>query len=145
MLITERKKELFHSHLDKTGGCWIWRGALSKWGYGKFSLVTGSHSLAHRVSYEIYNGDIPKGLCVLHKCDVPACVNPKHLFIGTNKDNTDDAMRKGRNVKKLSPEKVREIRMMFLSSTQDEIAELYGVSQSCISAVRVGSTWGHVK
>lgn len=79
-------------------GCWLWIGAINNKGYGRFSAVTHGKSTryAHRISFELFNGSIPHGMCALHKCDVACCVNPKHLFIGTVTDNNQDMMKKGR-------------------------------------------------
>ncbi len=77
-------------------GCWLWTSA--KYGnerYGVFRLDNRNQG-AHRASWQLYNGDIPSGLCVLHKCDVGLCVNPEHLFLGTQTDNVHDMMNKGR-------------------------------------------------
>lgn len=79
---------------DKTS-CWLWTGYISNNGYGQ-SHFNGKFSSAHRTSWMIYNGKIPKGLQVNHKCDVRNCVRPDHLFLGTQKDNMQDASRKGR-------------------------------------------------
>jgi hypothetical protein len=83
------------------GGCWEWTGPLvnRKWSYGKIGREGGRGSgwtPASRASWEIHFGAVPEGMCVLHKCDNPACVNPAHLFIGTFKDNTNDMWSKGR-------------------------------------------------
>lgn len=82
-------------------GCWIWRGAPSgKMGYGHISVGPRSDKMAigaHRFSWLLHRGAIPSGLSVLHKCDVPLCVNPAHLFVGTQGDNVRDMARKGRN------------------------------------------------
>jgi hypothetical protein len=75
--------------------CWEWQGGKSKDGYGYLHLA-GQTKLAHRVSYELHHGEIPKGLVICHKCDNPPCVNPKHLFIGTHLDNAVDRDKKGR-------------------------------------------------
>jgi hypothetical protein len=79
-------------------GCWIWLGMLNEKGYGRVRTAGkhGPKTGAHRVVWEAYRGSIPHGLLVLHHCDVPCCVNPGHLFLGTQKDNMQDAARKGR-------------------------------------------------
>lgn len=76
-------------------GCWIWLAAQSSSGYGR-TCINQIFIVAHRASWEYHNGPIPEGMHVLHKCDTPLCVNPNHLFLGTLKDNTQDAIRKKR-------------------------------------------------
>ncbi len=84
---------------EPMSGCWIWLGRAHKThGYGIFSQWP-KLGYAHRFSWTLHYGEIPKGLCVLHKCDVPLCVNPNHLFLGTVKDNMLDMARKGRQRK----------------------------------------------
>ncbi len=78
-------------------GCWVWLGGLWNSGYGHLKLHLGKECSAHRVSYLGHIGSIPKGMCVLHKCDVKTCVNPAHLFLGTKQDNTLDMVKKGRH------------------------------------------------
>ena len=80
-------------------GCHIWTGALSVKGYG-CTQNDGKGVRAHRVSYTIYNGQIPYGMQVCHRCDNPPCVNPAHLFLGTQSDNEQDKLNKGRNYQK---------------------------------------------
>lgn len=90
--------ERFLSKVEKTDTCWLWKANLTKDGYGRLNVggVHGRMCLAHRVSYELFIGPIPDGLNVLHDCDTPGCVNPEHLFAGTQADNMKDMLAKGR-------------------------------------------------
>lgn len=87
--------ERFFKSIKKTDTCWLWKNAITNEGYGKF--YHKKYYSSHRYSWIIHKGKIPKGLCVLHKCDVRNCVNPDHLWLGTLKDNTRDMILKGRN------------------------------------------------
>ena len=93
-------EERFWSKVDTSGECWIWTACKNNSGYGQFSLK-GRPQLAHRISWMFANGDIPPGLCVLHRCDTPACVRPDHLFLGNHADNMRDRNEKGRQSKGL--------------------------------------------
>jgi hypothetical protein len=132
-------------------GCWIWMGATNgERGYGSVNIgkkLVG----AHRLSWEIHNGSIPKGQHVLHKCDTPLCVNPEHLFLGTHTDNMRDKYRKRRegdwrgtrNGKaRLTSDDVRTIRNSSLS--QAELSRRIGVSPATINHVLRGRSWSHV-
>lgn len=94
--------ERFWRHVDKSGECWIWTGAHQPFGkahgagYGNMNLGSGRYAPTHRVSWELHNGPIPNGLWVLHRCDNPKCVRPEHLFLGTQRDNARDMMKKRR-------------------------------------------------
>lgn len=97
-------EERFWEKVDKSGDCWVWTGALGGRGYGYIAKPGGSaanpgaHMIpAHRVSWEIANGQIPDGLLVCHHCDNPRCVRPDHMFLGTDLDNARDRERKGRH------------------------------------------------
>ena len=86
----------FWSKVDQSGqGCWLWQGTLLTQGYGCFKIA-GKMYKAHRVAYTLAKGTIPPGMFVCHHCDTPRCVRPDHLFLGTSKDNSQDAVRKGR-------------------------------------------------
>jgi hypothetical protein len=79
-------------------GCWLWTGGINTWGYGVLHRRGAHESIsAHRAAWELHRGPIPNGLFVLHKCDTRMCVNPDHLFLGTQRDNIHDCMAKGRN------------------------------------------------
>ena len=81
---------------EPNSGCWLWMGSQAAHGYGMLS-VNGKPCRAHRVSWEMYNGPIPDGLHILHKCDNPPCVNPSHLYAGTHKDNMRDRSERRRH------------------------------------------------
>ena len=90
-------EDRFWEKVKKTDGCWIWTAARHWFGYGKFFIKKGQPlQLAHRISYRLAFGEIPDGLQVLHHCDVPECVRPEHLFLGTQRDNMRDCRAKGR-------------------------------------------------
>lgn len=90
-------EEFFWSRVEKTETCWFWVGRKMTFGYGDIQLYAGGpRTSSHRASWEINVGPIPNGMFVLHKCDNPPCVNPDHLFLGTQKDNLLDARKKGR-------------------------------------------------
>lgn len=135
---------------EPNSGCWLWLNSLTSSGYGKI-YHEGKLWLAHRVSYLIHKGRIPKGKVVMHTCDNKVCVNPNHLKLGTHKENTHDMIDKGRgnlpgelnNNSKLNNIKVSEIRDLLKGGlfSQLEIAELYNVKQSTISLINLEKIW----
>ena len=146
----------FHSRIefDTNGGCWLWTGSIfTKTGYGNISFNSQTIS-THRLSWEIYKGPIPDGLCICHHCDVRACVNPDHLFLGTHADNMHDKDRKGRgnyqfgegnHVSKLKATDIPVIlERLGRGDTCIKISADYGVTDCAINAIRRGKSWRHV-
>lgn len=128
----------FWDKVNKTSGCWNWTAYRDSKGYGRCT-IEGSNNRSHRVSWELHNGQIPDGLCVLHKCDNPRCVNPDHLFLGTKFENNRDRARKGRSFTSLTPKQVLEIRETpTFWGICNRLAEKFGVKHSCISRIRSG-------
>jgi hypothetical protein len=139
--------------------CWNWTAGKDKNGYGQIK-INRKQFRAHRVMYEAVKGSIPKGLVVMHSCDNPSCVNPDHLQIGTNKDNSQDMIKKGRkhlifggenqrgekNGRALITEDdVREIRKRHANGErQVDIAIDYGLTQIGVSKITTRRTWKHV-
>lgn len=130
---------------EDDNGCWIWQGSCKVRDYGSFS-VDGKHELAHRVSYLLFKGVIPEGMSVRHTCDVPLCINPTHLEIGTHKDNMLDRSIRGRHgMAKLTVEEVTVIKHdLALEISCSQLAEAYGVGRTTISDIKHGRTWVHV-
>lgn len=146
-------EQAFWDHVLKTETCWLWTGGVAGKGYGQFGKNNGQRFDSHRFSYELHIGPIPEGLFVCHTCDVPRCVNPEHLFLGTNQDNMQDAARKGRTTigernprAKLTEEDVIELRSLWepYQVTFQMLAEVYGVTDSSIRAAVLGVTWKHI-
>jgi hypothetical protein len=142
----------FQRLIDKSGDCWVWKGSVNHANYGMYKF-NGKFRLAHRLSYEIHIGSIPSGMLVCHKCDNPSCVNPDHLFLGTQKDNINDCVAKGRNAignknwnTKLDEEKVLMIRGSDFSKlgSKAEMARSLGISQTALNYVLSGRNWAHV-
>lgn len=137
--------------INPVSGCWDWRGAKYVKGYGNIR-INGVRHLAHRLSFELHRGSIPAGLCVCHTCDNRACVNPAHLFIGTNSDNVADKVAKGRQSRlpgmrngraKLTEQEVVDIRAS-VGVTATSLARRYGVSIALISEILLGKSWAHL-
>ena len=137
----------------KSGDCLLWTGRCSKDGYGLFS-VKGRSVLTHRAAYMAHTGIDPGELCVCHTCDRPACVNPAHLFLGTQSDNMADMKRKGRgreskgenNIRaKLTAAQVLEIRSQFSAGMDSRvIAAHHGIYRSSVYKIAKRETWRHV-
>jgi predicted XRE-type DNA-binding protein len=141
-------KPLAHKFFERIGpktesGCILWNGSVNRAGYGMVHDENGKSHLAHRLAYEIFRDEIPRGLYVLHKCDNPPCVNAvSHLFLGTIQDNSNDMVSKGRQAKgenagmaTLSNKSVVEIRERYSQGgiLQRELAIEYNITQSHVS------------
>ena len=163
MKITPRTVELFWKKVKKgsPSECWMWVGCIHKYGYGAMCLKSGGvkrTTKAHRLSYAIAHGvelDSFANLCVCHHCDVRACVNPSHLFLGTRQDNAADMVRKGRQQKtsvgemnfkaKLTSENVIEIRKLRESGEKAHfIGRMFGVTDATVCKIALRQTWKHV-
>lgn len=144
----------FWAKVEVIDGCWEWTGYKNNTGYGSFMVEGGAVRLAHRVSYEMHRGAIPKtgnhrDTCVLHRCDNRRCVNPDHLFIGTDADNAADKVAKGRVKRlfgsangrtKLTKSDVIAIRAAK-GATQREIGESFGISHTHVRNILTGKHW----
>lgn len=138
---------------DTAGGCWLWAHLGMVGHYGRIG-VGQYRGGAHRASYRLFNGPIPRGLSVLHKCDVPLCVNPAHLRVGTAADNTADMMAKGRGSKrhgerntqaKLTVADIEVIRQRIAAGDrQRSIAADFGVTDITICDIKRGRSWTHL-
>jgi hypothetical protein len=144
----------FWTKVRKTDGCWLWTGCVGSHGYGEiWSAETAGRLTTHRVSWELHHGPIPEGMSVLHRCDVRACVNPAHLFLGTDTDNMADKTAKRRHRfgerhhgATLTEADVRAIRDRWQRGgvTQRDLADAFGVDPSQVSRILSGDAWSHV-
>lgn len=143
----------FWNYVKKTDTCWLWTAKKYLNGYGSL-MHDGKYKLAHRVSWELERGPIPNGLCVCHTCDVRECVNPDHLFTGTQKENMRDMVAKGRANpcrgessyrSKLTNDDVIAIRSQYAGGAlQKDIATAYGVSAKQVSVIVNRVQWAHI-
>ncbi|HEY2393878.1 MAG TPA: HNH endonuclease [Candidatus Angelobacter sp.] len=153
MKLTVREKFLAKVCADAASGCWMWRGLVRPDGYGA-TRFEGKEYGAHRVAWRLFRGEIGAGMVVCHRCDVRACVNPEHLFLGTAADNAQDMAQKGRCPRgerhgsaKLTAEQVSKIKAMLAEDRlyMSEIAREFGVSPTTIGAIKEGKTWKTTK
>lgn len=157
----------FAAKTRQEGSCLVWTASLNQGGYGAFRAL-GEYT-AHRVAWVLAHGEIPDGMCVLHRCDNRRCVNIDHLWLGTYLDNVRDMERKGRarhpsgkdhgtwrkpesvrrgagvGTSKLTDDQVRQIRRRYVDGeTQGSIARDIGISQTTVSRIVLKQTWAHI-
>lgn len=151
--IEERFTEKYE--IDLETGCWLWNAASHNLGYG-ILRINRKNVRANRLSYKLYIGNIPQGMFVCHKCDIPACVNPKHLFLGTQKDNAQDRVLKGFTGGKKSGTYDHTVRTFtnkdgrIYTGTQYDFRKKFGLFQSHASALVTGvrtttKSWSLIK
>lgn len=133
-------------------GCLIWMGHITEKLYGTIN-IKGKTWRAHRLAWTITYGKIPDGLCVLHHCDTPSCIEPRHLFLGNNADNALDSAKKGRRLKgekspqaKLSEFQVRQILTRYAAGGiyQKELGKAYGITQATVQLIVTRQIWKHL-
>ena len=134
----------FWSKVKKTRSCWLWTGSNDRKGYGRININARGVVFANRVSWVMANGDLPENTCVLHRCDNPACVRPKHLFVGAMTDNHKDMRAKGRMFRKLTDAALADIRTGMSTRRHGFIARMarkHSVTKSAVWRVVHGKTW----
>lgn len=168
MEISAETVRRFWAKVDKTEGCWLWTASTRSKGYGALGYTTISGKIingrAHRFSWELVHGPVPDGLCVLHKCDTPACVRPSHLFLGTKADNNRDMHTKGRSVpggtytsgrykrgeqhwgSKLTAKVVRALRKTRerTGMSYTKLGKKYGIGLATVWQIINHKTWKHI-
>lgn len=154
--VTKKKellKERILNRVSKVDGCWVWNGCLDRDGYGDMTFLGESMSV-HRAAYFAWTRKIPKGKFICHKCDLPACCNPEHLFVGNAASNRKDAVEKGRfdsckgenhYYSKLKNKDVEKMRRLFKENIEMKmIAKVFGVSLSTVENIKYGRSWKHL-
>jgi hypothetical protein len=151
---TDTFQERFWRNVDKKSEdeCWKWIGAFNHSTYG-ILCWSNKRVFAHRASWIVHNGDIPNGMLVCHKCDNPACVNPNHLFLGTQLENMMDAKNKDRCIRgergrhTLTEDQVKQIRVLASTKehTQIEIGEIFGISRVHVWYLVNRKSWAWLK
>lgn len=148
-MLDEKEARRFWAKVAVGGECWEWTASRDKDGYGYFSLH-GKHDRAHKVSYREHVGPIPPGMCVLHTCDNPPCVNPAHLRLGTNKENSVDMQQKGRSARGVrnANSKFTESDVLAIRAARERgeslpsLGRRYGVTHQAILLIVQRKNWG---
>lgn len=157
-MLNESFPERFWSGVDKrdSDGCWPWTRTVGNHGYG--AIFKGKQLRTHRIAYELSNGKIPEGMCVLHKCDNRKCCNPSHLFLGTHLDNIADMVAKSRNnCGKLQPDRKRRVKLTEQIAKKiiqkyktgkclmTHLAKEYGMHPRTVNRIVRGQKWPHLQ
>ena len=147
-------EEKLKRYLVADNGCWNWIGSKDRDGYGVFGHHRNKQFRAHRASFEFHVAEIAKGMFVCHSCDNTSCINPKHLFIGTAKENTQDMINKQRRTtlygenhpnSKLTTSQIHQIKELRQNNMLlTDIASQFGVSFQTISSIAKGTTWNRI-
>lgn len=152
--LSETQRFLRRVNIGCKSECWEWQGSRNKPGWhGQWRSKGGAIELTHRAAFRLFRGEIPEGMHVLHRCDNPACVNPDHLFLGTQSDNAKDMWAKKRarpkrqigeqhGMAKLTASIVLEIRASTESGKA--IAERLGIATTTVCDIRKRRTWKHI-
>lgn len=149
----------FEKKINKTEGCWLWIGELRE-GYGRFTIRCkgkNKHLRPHRVAYFLEHGPFDYNMLVCHHCDNPVCVNPEHLFLGTDKDNSDDKIKKDRHAygQRLPQTKLKEADVLEIvrrcknnkwkqNGRTKAVAAEFGICQDNVYAILNGRSWSHL-
>lgn len=151
--LTEEQRFLKRVEVKSKDECWNWTGSQNqKLWHGQWRNKAGQIELTHRAAWRMFKCEVPEGMCVLHKCDNPICVNPSHLWIGTQSDNCRDMWAKGRarpktslgekhGNSKLKLDQVIDIKTSKLSGV--ELARKYNVATTTVCDIRRGRSWTH--
>lgn len=149
----EERRERFRDFIRmEENGCHIWRGSTNQWGYGRFRFEGKTHS-SHRLAYYFHTGVDPYPMLVLHKCDNPKCVNPEHLFLGTDYTNSQDRQSKGRTARpegekhwksSIDDAQAIEIRKRVVA-LRDSISAEFSMSKQAAMDIIRGKRWKHIK
>jgi len=151
----DQKLDRFLNNVEINNGCWEWKGYINPGGYGRYKWSDRKNWLAHRLIYKLVFGEFNQELKICHTCDNTGCVNPFHLFIGTQTENIQDMVKKGRqkgakgenniNVK-LNKKSVKDIRGYFINGGMNirELAVGFNVSESTIRKILKFKSWKHI-
>jgi hypothetical protein len=135
----------FMSYVEKTDSCWIWKGTIKRGGYGKLCFKENKSAIASRVAYELFNGPIQDGMYICHLCDVPSCVNPDHLWVGSHMENTLDMIEKERQHSKLLSMDIIELRRLWQQGASNaSLCERFNITSGTVSSIIHRRIWKHV-